>query len=320
MKNISPIAAFQFTHPGQEHKKGILLPGTDFYFKKWNYNKRHSRKYVRHNVTFLNDKNELNSGLADFWCEWEPNSLAKELNMFSDDKEMPSTLHYPIYIDTTPPHCSNNKLVNKIINAKKDETQHSADLQNTDPFIFGENFYYTCCKQEQTKNLERGSIILFGSTFRNPNKYVLDTVFVVDKIINCTEETSHNYTGIFYDAVLHKIYHGHTNGARLTSNKIFIGATYNNPVNGMYSFFPCHAASDTETYKRIELSNDIHPRISSVLQSRGIYLTDTETDTINLWTTIKNHVLKHGYYLGTKADMPVSLVPNDIPNYISLLK
>ncbi|MGK4002197.1 hypothetical protein WMF31_06205 [Sorangium sp. So ce1036] len=56
--------------------------------------------------------------------------------------------------------------------------------QNTDPFVFGDTFLYSCCKQVRRngsatllRKLQRGDVILFGS--RLDGRFVLDTVFVV---------------------------------------------------------------------------------------------------------------------------------------------
>jgi hypothetical protein len=57
--------------------------------------------------------------------------------------------------------------------------------QNTDPFVFGDRFLYTCCKQRlrsgrptQLRYLPHGSLVLFGSHISGG--FGLDTVFVVD--------------------------------------------------------------------------------------------------------------------------------------------
>lgn len=56
--------------------------------------------------------------------------------------------------------------------------------QNTDPFVFGDRFLYTCCKQRlrsgvptQLRFLEPASLIPFGSHVHG--QFALDTVFVV---------------------------------------------------------------------------------------------------------------------------------------------
>ena len=55
--------------------------------------------------------------------------------------------------------------------------------QNTDPFVFHEQFLYRCCKQTTKKgqtqlaHLLPGSIVLFGSCVND--LFAIDTVFVV---------------------------------------------------------------------------------------------------------------------------------------------
>lgn len=53
-------------------------------------------------------------------------------------------------------------------------------LHNTDPFIFGDQFLYSNCKQPSSlrlRSLDRGSVIAFGS--RKAGRWLLDTVLVV---------------------------------------------------------------------------------------------------------------------------------------------
>ena len=53
-------------------------------------------------------------------------------------------------------------------------------LHNTDPFIFGDRFLYSNCKQATStrlRSLGRGSVIAFGS--HTARRWVLDTVMVV---------------------------------------------------------------------------------------------------------------------------------------------
>ena len=204
------VGAFQFTHPGCEHPKGVILPGTNYYFKRWNYNAQHMRKYIRC-ITDLVDTNGrlYRDKRADFWGEWEPDSISAPLNN-SQASEKPNNIHYPVLIKNTLNYSGKDQIINKVISEKKKENDNVAGLQNTDLFVFGDNFYYTCCKQNQTERLELGSVIIFGSTFKNPDRYVIDTVFVISEIIDCTRDGIKKYKdcGLFYDVVLHKIYHG----------------------------------------------------------------------------------------------------------------
>ena len=103
-----------------------------------------------------------------FWGEWEPQS--RVMRTYSDPVPGgPLFLFEPYYaLPTTWP---------------------SRGPQNTDPFVFGDQFHYTGCLQHtkrgatQLRYLDRGSIILFGSC-REKRHFVIDTVFVVDRWID----------------------------------------------------------------------------------------------------------------------------------------
>ena len=60
-------------------------------------------------------------------------------------------------------------------------------LHNTDPFIFGERFLYSNCKQlsgKRIRSLARGSVVAFGS--EKAGQWVLDTVLVVADFVDYT--------------------------------------------------------------------------------------------------------------------------------------
>jgi len=100
-----------------------------------------------------------------FWGEWEPESrvLAR---YHSPNSAEPSFLYEPFFV------------------------RHVDGLwrQNTDPFVFGERFYYTGCLQHtsrgptQLRFLAPGSLVVFGSYLRG--RFVVDTVFVVDDFVD----------------------------------------------------------------------------------------------------------------------------------------
>lgn len=315
--NNSIIASFQFTHPGQEHSAGYSLPDTNFYFKNWNYNNGHRRKYLRLSADYIDIKGNLINGYVDTWGEWEPNSLSKSLPEQSSH-EFPRFIHYPIYIKESQNE-PKTKIEKKVAMIKKNECKNKKDLQNTDPFIYGDNFFYTCCKQSQTKNLLPGSVIVFGSTFKKPDKFVMDTVFVISEIIDCDKEAIEKYKGtMLYDVVLHKIYYGH-GSEHAKSNKIIIGASCSKPYDGMYSFFPCHPSSDKHSYTRLSIDKTINSNISSVLQSRGIYITKGSAETKEFWQQLCNHTLSNGYSLGVRAYCPPEIQISNIEKYLTKL-
>lgn len=150
----------QFPHPGPEHQ-----PDAEN-FKDWNRG-THKRKFLKGHGRYVKDNREFNDDIA-FWGEWEPQS--RVIKSYRDVKtDDPACLYEPYY----------------------ESVDDKLKCQNTDPFVFGEQFYYTACRQHHNKKptqlryLNRGSVILFGSCLHS--RFVLDTVFVVAGHIDHTK-------------------------------------------------------------------------------------------------------------------------------------
>jgi hypothetical protein len=150
----------QFMHPGVEQR-----PNRNEEIFPWN-TEDHKRKFMKNPGKYVTGLNEREPERAEltFWGEWE--AQAKVLKRLDGSHALPNYLYQPFYEKPT----------------------NYTGKQNTDPFIFGENFYYTCCRQyTRTRNgklaptkltkLQFGSVILFGSCLGS--EFVLDTVFVV---------------------------------------------------------------------------------------------------------------------------------------------
>ena len=99
------------------------------------------------------------------WGEWEPPSKVEESK--ASGPSYPQYLHRPFLEPRT----------------------EFAGHQNTDPFVFGDEFLYTGCQQwrgkphgnpVQLRYLLPGSLILFGSCAGD--RFLLDTVFVVRRL------------------------------------------------------------------------------------------------------------------------------------------
>lgn len=221
----------QFLHPGKEH-----FPDGDG-FKRWNRS-AHKRKFLR--CTGRRAGKDIEEALH-FWAEWEPES--KVLAQIAEPlRHWPAFVYSPYYV---PAHSY-------------------VGLQNTDPFVFGTNFFYTGCQQytvngpTQLRFLERGSVILFGSCL-DQNSFALDTVFVVDKWI---DHTASNFNVLLQSSVPREYrevtllpwYHKKCGSCGNDENqsceaygperswRLYFGATPDNPVERMFSFFPCQPA------------------------------------------------------------------------------
>lgn len=245
------INIVQFTHPGGQY---ILSPKEQkTLIKEWNTGD-HRRKFLIAKGQYVN--NNVLSHIQDllFWGEWEPTS--KILRTYSpfDPILAPTFLHSPFIT------LNKKGLVVKNSSTLKTGLSKSCfgrvvpgcvitynQFQNTDPFVFGNAFYYSCCKQEQftsLRHLDVGSIILFGSTISSKHGgpyFALDTVFVVGEKRTYTAQTAQTDLAGFIPRYYDEIMGFNTWGTK-TEFTCYKGATFNNPVNGMYSFVPCKTA------------------------------------------------------------------------------
>lgn len=252
-----------FGHSGREHLVNYTryAEGKDYHlydlnkaldekYMPWN-DGEHFRKFMKaygKYVTYWGKEPE--PGYITFWGEWEPGTSFNKIR----------------YSSTDP----GDDMISKIRNSNLPKYLHHVDeqkketgkfLQNTDPCVFGESFYYTNCKEYKAgmKKLNQGDIILFGTPGRGGIntgcKYMeLDTVFVVREKMTITKrkdypafsEFNNPKYNYFKNAVLEKIFERidkKTGNFYVTDDSeefvIYEGATYDHPANGTYSFVPC---------------------------------------------------------------------------------
>ncbi len=196
-------------------------------------------------------------------------------------------------------------------------------LQNTDPFVYGDRFHYTFCQQHTKRgptllrNLDRGSVILFGSC-RSKNHFVIDTVFVVKdwidydrnscltKVLPHIDPTyaavsfspfwKHNFLDPYQEVVS-----AESPGPTF---RLYNGATLDDPVDGMFSFFPCLQRSVSDKgFERPTISIDGAITCTLFQGKKG-----TECKSIGkikaLWETVVTQVRSRGLELGVSAVMP----------------
>jgi hypothetical protein len=184
-------------------------------------------------------------------------------------------------------------------------------LQNTDPFVFGDTFYYCVCQQRgQMKRLAPSSVILFGSCRRG--SFVLDTVFVVRDWIT---HDSRNYQKLdiseVYRAVgLSPLYAARTSCAEDLQDeqgpwRLYRAAMHSNPCQGMFSFFPCLPAAKSEGFGRPEIT--LSGAISDTLR-QGLKISDplAFVDAVKLWQAIVKQVCDQSLRLGVFAELPTT--------------
>lgn len=283
----------QFLHPGPEHQPD---GGS---FKSWNRS-GHLRKFLKHTGRYVRD-GRLAEGEIVFWSEWEPESeVVSEIQSPLDGG--PRYIYRPFYVKPTS----------------------YPGLQNTDPFVFGERFYYTLCRQTssrgttqfptQLRHLKRGSVILFGSCVRGG--FALDTVFVVEDWI---EHSRANFRARLADAIpeaykdvtVAPCYQEPFDGANGCAPqnpslplRLYFGATYDNPLHGMFSFFPClEYEKGVRGFARPRISmrgviKDTHK------QNYKLTLGDSLDDVKALWDEVVSQVEGQGLRLGVFTDIP----------------
>lgn len=242
------INIIQFTHPGGQHslnqieKKNLL--------KEWNIGD-HRRKFLIAKGQYVDGGNLSSPQDLLFWAEWEPSSKIMSCYNPSDPILYPTYLHSPfIQLDKRGQVIKHNSLLKaKSLKGKQNCVVPGCvnfynQFQNTDPFVFDENFYYSCCKQvhfTSLRSLDVGSLILFGSTISARHSgpaFALDTVFVVGEKRTYTSKTFKNdlsgFVPKYYDEIM-----GFKTWNSSTQFTCYKGASFNNPVYGMYSFVPC---------------------------------------------------------------------------------
>ena len=289
------ICLVQLIHPGGEPS---ARNGSE-----WNKGK-HTRKYLRVGGHYLDGAGKAASGQIEFWGEWEAESdLIEEFGHQLPGK--PQRVWRPYY------------------EQKADYT----GLQNTDPFVFG-GFYYTGCLQNdkrgatQLRHLQPGSVILFGSQIHG--QFVLDTVFVVADYIDHDAATyRENLAGIipgaYWDVVLYPRYRsvgdaGFSCAVRDSCDidgaswRLYIGATYANPIEGMFSFFPCQPAGQTPGgFARPSIAMDgISPRLGRGYKIPVRVNYGTLAQIPDCWQRVVEQVRAQGLDLGIAAEVPPS--------------
>jgi hypothetical protein len=296
----------QFDHPGDQFQfkwmkkqrslNCILCGNSSEGIRLWNKKKysKHKRKYIKQEGYYL--KNEGDGTFEDspsketiyFWGEWEPQSYFVRLTDNESNKQLPNSLHTPVF---------SNK---------------EKGLYNTDPFVFGNYFYYTNCKQPTLNNilegegLEKGSIIIFGTPYGK--SFTLDTVFVVNNIYS--EEYYKNNRKDFPD-LLREATLDHRNFLdKDPPNKIFTGLMYHESRGSFFSFVPCASGEKGKQgvkrpflpFKKFNLKNGRGPKIIEGFTPE------------EFWNKVVNKILEDGYHLGIQVDLPRRLNKHEEEN------
>jgi hypothetical protein len=271
----------QFPHPGAEHNPpGPVMP--------WNTGD-HGRKFLLSGGRYLDHADEVRDGDLVFWGEWEPPSQV--ITRWPADGRLPRALHRPYWARPAP----------------------SGWRQNTDPWVFGGRMFYSNCKQTlrpdfrptALQRLGQGSVICFGSAING--EFCADTVFVVASAEPWTpaDATIGRRAGhAFAVCTAASLASGNDDfaDARLT---LYRSATYDEPVDGMYSFVPAlPAAAGYPRFARpaIRLAGLINP--ASTQSANGTSWPQPARVVRDAWEAIRHQVLTAGLVLAIQLDTP----------------
>ncbi|MBQ0049293.1 MAG: hypothetical protein KBT12_03495 [Bacteroidales bacterium] len=290
-----------FYHPGAEHSvtRKMLSIGV----MPWSTLNYHRRKFLEAYGEYVTiGQKSPAGGKLHFWGEWEPDSYVSKLSNVT-----PRFLHIPFLKNPSPtivpsPGATCNNSISCGGNVIPKTTN---SYQNTDPFVFAENFFYSVCQQITHNNnpsnmtkLCKGRIILFGS--RVNDQFALDTVFVVGDSKPFTPNNIFKDLSGFapndYPLIMQL-----SGSQNLVCYK---GASYSNPCDGMYSFVPCKTY-DKGCFERPILSisdfascNMAHI-MSSGNQNQGRKCTTVKPNEAKMiWDCLRQSIQKQGFLEG----------------------
>lgn len=274
----------QFTHPGGEH--GCDAPGR----KRWNVGE-HKRKFLLGVGEYV-DAPGARPGRGElvFWGEWEPESEVDAVAAPAVGNG-PRWLHRPYYVRPAT------------------YWPGGEPLQNTDPFVFGDHFLYTLCRQTKSghptylRDLAPGSVILFGS--HKEGEFVLDTVFVTGEGVLHDSDTwrsvlADRVSETYDEVTLRPAYEGFGEHEL----RLYHGATLEKPVAGMFSFAPCLPAEvGWAGFARpsIRLSGVVNPELRMGSKRTPI---PTPERLKRMWDAVVTQVIEQDLALGTRFDLP----------------
>lgn len=293
----------QFPHPGQEqtYARGC----------KWSCNGYpHRRKFMQLHGKWIDEITWRSGGngtkcCAPLWAwgEWEPESK-RLCKLNASDQQYPNHLWEPYYIHK--PNCRG--------------------LHNTDPFVFGDKFLYSNCRQTSIpglRQLDRGSVIAFGSgkQVNGERKWMLDTVLVVNDFIDYEADNARIDLKGWVPDTFHDV-----TGSPLSDNprdedsspgtcipgagpfRLYCGATPADRVEGMFSFFPAMPGTGSEGFPRpfIDLGDEYFDCFnpSNWRAVKGLRVEPTIAGVRKMWNCIVEQVLSKGCVLGTFAEEP----------------
>jgi len=278
----------QLNHPGRQ-KPFKLGNGyrqfANIIIREWSNDSGHFRKFIQNNGYYVNGLEDLNPTQVElyFWGEWEGNSF---FNPFprANYKILPNGLHKPFH--------------SSIIK----------NIQNTDPYIYGDNFRYCVCKQTgHLTNLLYDDLILFGTVVPSLNKFYIDTIFVVldhESSSNVQTTGGANYSQVYKEETLEQLNEYLKVPINVNNKRLYLGKTWWDD-NEFFSFVPCKPNYDNIGFERLflDLNNEIF-QLSRNPTGKS-FLKKCRLSSKDLWKEIVKISVEQGFKLGVKFDEPI---------------
>jgi len=253
----------------------------------WNVD-AHQRKFMVAKGQYDDKTGLRETGELVFWGEWEgPSRVVKK---WPPDWPLPTYLHEP--------HMG--------------EPPVAGFRQNTDPWVFGDRFHYSNCKQLTNKGrsstsmqrLDEGSLILFGSSQKD--RFVLDTTLVVGKRQGAYTARDYDHLDVSDAFRVATIESMSSADDAITDLELTLydGATPDNRFEGMFSFVPCVPFNvDGPRFARptIELPGVINPR--SRQSTRGAHHPGSIAEVRECWETVIQQVFEQDLLLATRIEL-----------------
>lgn len=316
----------------------------------WN-NGEHRRKFLKNNGRYVGfsektSQSELcfgepKEGELLFWGEMEyPTHVCKIPYSHRDDTgKLPVFLHTPIPQERfTVEQMTDDKLYQAYRAHIKTDTIDMPDAnmgyQNTDPYVFGKTFLYSCCKQikkRQATDLQRlqpGDMIIFYSRKKEEDGFRcrIDTVFVVGEKIGTYQKGRYEnikkaVNEMQMQRIILPIFYGSGNSIDNSAEfTLYRAATFEERenFNGIFSYFPYRPFENIQDcgFRRFELKNGKllkkeqqsnkekkAPEMRS-LQGYAKHELAAKTAIKEVWIALMQQILKQEYFLGIQTDEP----------------
>jgi hypothetical protein len=257
---------------------------------RWNTGD-HARKFMETEATHMTgaEAGTERRGRVVFWGEWEGPSLV--VRKWPKNGEQPRFLHQPFWEHPTI----------------------AGSRQNTDPWVFGDYFRYSNCKQltdrrkpTAMQGLTPGSLVLFGSA--RGGGFVLDTVFVIGQRVGTFVPAQGNTLGedeAFFCSTLDSLNTSEEEKVRRATFTLFRGATPSARTEGMFSFTPCLPADgDIPRFVRpaIELPGVLNR--ASWQTPAGAKRPRPQDEVTQIWHRVVAQVIEQDLALATRLELP----------------